>query len=108
MLTVSGVSDVDSFDESTIIVFTDSGELTIKGEELHIKNLDIEAVYKNGVPVFENGKKVCEYTYDDCFNLTKVENQFSEINYEYDKTGKLDWWLVKSPYFEERAQLCLG
>lgn len=36
---------------------------------------------------FENGKKICEYTYDDCFNLTKVENQFSEINYEYDKTG---------------------
>lgn len=37
--------------------------------------------------VFENGKKVCEYTYDECFNIVKLENQFSEINYEYDKTG---------------------
>ena len=37
--------------------------------------------------VFENGKKVCEYTYDECFNLSKVENQFSETNYEYDNTG---------------------
>ncbi len=40
--------------------------------------------------VFENGKKVCEYTYDDCFNLTKVENQFSQTNYEYDKTGTVN------------------
>ncbi len=42
-LSITGVCDVDSFDESTIIVFTDSGELTVKGEELHIKSLDIEA-----------------------------------------------------------------
>lgn len=41
-LTVSGVSDVDSFDEQTIIIFTDSGELTIKGEDLHINRLSLD------------------------------------------------------------------
>ena len=41
-LTVSGVSDVDSFDEQTVIVFTDMGELTVKGEALHINRLSLE------------------------------------------------------------------
>lgn len=42
MLTVSGVSDVDSFDEETVIVFTDLGELTIRGKNLHINRLSVE------------------------------------------------------------------
>lgn len=41
-LTVSGVSDVDSFDELTVIIYTDMGELTVKGEGLHINRLNIE------------------------------------------------------------------
>lgn len=41
-LTVSGVSDVDSFDETTIVVYTDMGELTIKGDNLHISRLNVE------------------------------------------------------------------
>ncbi len=42
LLTVSGVSDVDSFDEETVIVFTDSGELTVRGSDLHINRLSVE------------------------------------------------------------------
>ncbi len=42
-LSITGVSDVDSFDEGTIIVFTDLGELTVRGSDLHIRNLNIEA-----------------------------------------------------------------
>ena len=42
MLTVSGVSDVDSFDEETVVVFTDLGELTIRGNNLHINRLSVE------------------------------------------------------------------
>lgn len=42
LLTVSGVSDVDSFDEETVIVFTDSGELTVRGWDLHINRLSVE------------------------------------------------------------------
>lgn len=41
-LNISGVSDVDSFDEQMIAVFTDMGELTIKGSDLHIIKLSVE------------------------------------------------------------------
>ncbi len=41
-LTVSGVSDVDSFDEHLITVFTDMGDLIIKGDGLHINKLSVE------------------------------------------------------------------
>ena len=41
-LTVSGVSDVDSFDEQNITVFTDMGELAVRGYNLHINKLNIE------------------------------------------------------------------
>lgn len=41
-LTVSGVSDVDSFDDMTVVIYTDLGELTVKGDGLHINRLNIE------------------------------------------------------------------
>ena len=41
-LSVSGVNDVDSFDEQTIVASTDLGELTIRGEKLHITRLSLE------------------------------------------------------------------
>ncbi|MDO4677761.1 MAG: sporulation protein YabP [Eubacteriales bacterium] len=40
--TVSGVSDVKSFDEKEILLFTEAGKLVIKGEQLHVKRLDLE------------------------------------------------------------------
>ena len=42
ILTVSGVSDVDSFDEEMIVAFTDLGELTIKGSDLRISQLNTD------------------------------------------------------------------
>ena len=42
ILTITGVADIDSFDEQTIILFTDVGELTIKGYNLHINKLSVE------------------------------------------------------------------
>ena len=42
LLTVSGVSDVDSFDEQTVVVYTDLGLLTIRGNSLHINRLSVE------------------------------------------------------------------
>ena len=42
LLTVSGVSDVDSFDEETVVVFTELGELTVKGSDLHINKLSVD------------------------------------------------------------------
>ena len=43
VLTVSGVTDIDSFDEQTVILFTDLGELTVKGEDLHINKLNVDS-----------------------------------------------------------------
>ncbi|MCL2034430.1 MAG: sporulation protein YabP [Oscillospiraceae bacterium] len=41
-LTVTGVMDIDSFDEETVTVFTEHGELTIKGRDLHINKIDVD------------------------------------------------------------------
>ena len=42
MLLISGVTDVGSFDEQTVVVFTELGELTIKGTSLHVDRLNLE------------------------------------------------------------------
>lgn len=41
-LSVSGVEDVESFDEETIVLYTSKGMLIIKGENLHIDKLSLE------------------------------------------------------------------
>lgn len=41
-LTVSGVEDIDSFDEETVVLFTNMGELTVKGSGLHINKLSVD------------------------------------------------------------------
>ena len=41
-LMITGVSDVDSFDDQTITVYTDLGEMTIRGTGLHIGKLSLE------------------------------------------------------------------
>ncbi|MBE6849088.1 MAG: sporulation protein YabP [Ruminococcus sp.] len=41
-LSLSGVTDVDSFDEREMILFTAQGELTISGKDLHITSMSIE------------------------------------------------------------------
>ena len=41
-LAVSGVSDVDSFDEQTVMLYTELGELTIHGSDLHLNQLNVE------------------------------------------------------------------
>lgn len=41
-ITVDGVVAVDSFDDEEIMLETEMGTLTLKGEELHIKQLDLE------------------------------------------------------------------
>lgn len=41
-LTATGVSNVDSFDEQTIVAYTDLGQLVIKGSKLKINKLNVE------------------------------------------------------------------
>lgn len=40
--TITGVRDVNSFDEKEILLFTQAGKLVIKGEQLHVKRLNLE------------------------------------------------------------------
>ena len=41
-LVLSGVTDVDSFNEEEICLFTQLGELTIRGNNLHINEMSVE------------------------------------------------------------------
>ena len=41
-LSISGVRDVDSFDEQSVVLLTEMGELTVRGDSLHISHLDQE------------------------------------------------------------------
>lgn len=41
-LSISGITDVDSFDEKAICLYTELGELNIQGKELHIDSISIE------------------------------------------------------------------
>ena len=41
-LTVSGITDVESFDEREICLYTQLGELVIQGRELHIDSMSVE------------------------------------------------------------------
>lgn len=41
-LVVTGVKDVASFDDNTVVLDTEGGGLTIKGTELHINKLSVE------------------------------------------------------------------
>lgn len=41
-LSVSGVEDVDSFDEESVVLFTQAGMLTVRGASLHINKLSVE------------------------------------------------------------------
>ena len=41
-LTVSGVEDVERFDESTIVLSTSKGTMVVTGEDLHIEKLSLD------------------------------------------------------------------
>ena len=42
-LSLSGVSDVDSFDDAVVVAHTSLGDLTVKGQHLHICRLNTES-----------------------------------------------------------------
>lgn len=41
-LSVSGVEDVESFDENLIVMLTVRGTLVVRGEDLHIEKLSLD------------------------------------------------------------------
>ena len=38
---ISGVTEVESFDEHSVVLVTDCGDMTVEGEGLHVSTLDI-------------------------------------------------------------------
>lgn len=42
LMSVTGVKDVDSFNEQAVQLITEAGELRIEGAELHITRLNLE------------------------------------------------------------------
>jgi len=65
-LSLSGISDVDSFNEEEIVAICSCGELTIKGELLHIEELNLETGY-----VSVSGK-VTSLTYSEKFSSSSL------------------------------------
>ena len=41
-LSISGVEDVESFNEETIVVYTSKGLLLVQGNDLHIEKLSLD------------------------------------------------------------------
>lgn len=56
-LSVSGVSDVESFNEEEIVLHTEMGVLIIKGSSLHIGKLNMD----NGEVSIDGSVDTCEY-----------------------------------------------
>lgn len=42
ILNLTGVTDVDNFDEHQIVLYTQLGELTIQGKNLHINSMSVD------------------------------------------------------------------
>ena len=47
-LTVTGVQDVESFDENAVVLHTNRGVLIVKGRELHLKQLSVDGGQVDG------------------------------------------------------------
>lgn len=54
---ITGVSDVDCFNEQLVVLLTDAGQMTVTGEGLHVENLNL----KDGQLVIEGEVASIEY-----------------------------------------------
>lgn len=58
---ITGVEDVDSFSDDTVVLITDMGQLTVRGSGLHINRLNVE----NGELTMSGHVNALEYTARD-------------------------------------------
>lgn len=65
-LSVTGINDVDAFNEQEIVAKCDTGDLIIKGELLHIEELSIES----GLMTVSG--KISSLSYNEKFTQTSV------------------------------------
>lgn len=40
---LTGITDVSGFNESVVVLTTSQGDLTVRGEQLHIERIDLDA-----------------------------------------------------------------
>lgn len=66
-ISITGVIDVLSFDEATIMADTDMGILIIKGEGLHVNKLNLE----NGELFIDGEIESLEYSESNSFGKSK-------------------------------------
>lgn len=57
LVSITGVKDVGSFNESEVILLTDGGGLTVEGSDLHITKLDLD----DGQIIIEGQLSALEY-----------------------------------------------
>lgn len=65
-LNITAVNDVDSFNEEEIVAICSCGQLNIKGDMLHIEELNLET----GILVVSG--KISSLTYTEKFNSTSL------------------------------------
>ena len=58
-LSITGVDDVSGFDEGLVVLSTAQGELSIRGQELHIERIDLDS------GILELHGRVQELSYDE-------------------------------------------
>ena len=67
-LTVTGVEEVESFDESSIVMVTSGGTLVVRGSGLHIEQLSLDG------------------------GQLRVEGSVESLTYEDDGGGRTGFW----------------
>lgn len=65
-LSLTGISDVDSFNEEEILAVCSCGELTIKGDMLHIEELNLES------GILTVSGKIVSLTYSEKFSSASL------------------------------------
>ena len=80
---LTGILDVISFDENTIVLDTDMGLLTIKGKDLHVSRLtlekgeiDIEGQTVLYIPPAKASKRPASRFFPDCLSRTRGGRSF--------------------------------
>lgn len=60
-MSVSGVSDVERFDEDCVVLYTNRGLLSVRGTSLHVERLSLET----GELVVEGTIDAIEYSHEE-------------------------------------------
>lgn len=81
---LTGILDVISFDENTIVLDTDMGLLTIKGKDLHVSRLTLEKGRSTSrdrqtvlyIPPAKASKRPASRFFPDCLSRTRGGRSF--------------------------------